>query len=259
MINTAFSRITLVTTLCLIVLTLIKARAEEVVLPLPPDDQQIIEKRLGANVVGDALPSKPIDDPTALFPFHDEAITYRFTSGKNKGKSQTETLAKVQRPGGQFVWRLQLAPSLVGYLKQTPAGDIVISAVADTGEGALVLTTPANPFLPRGMKPGETRSYSQQVSIRYLDDITDERYSGKLKTDYTYVGTFRVTVPAGVFDAILLRNKVEGKIGPAHAHGTSYNFFAPGAGLIAMILQQRVAAFWIYNVDGAGGKILTLR
>ena len=259
MIGKAFSRITQVATLCLIVLAPTTARAENVVLPLPPDDQQIIVKQLGAEVVGDAVPSKPIDDPSALFPFHHQPVTYRFTSGRNTGKSQKLALTKVQRPGGKFVWRLQLAPSLVGFLRQTPEGDIVMPAVADIGEGALVVTTPANPFLSKGMKPGETRSYSQEVSVRYLDDISDERYSGKLKSDYSYVGTFRVTVPAGTFEAILLRIRVDGRIGPAHTHAASYSFFAPGVGLVAMILQQKVTAFWIYNIDGAGGKVLTSR
>jgi hypothetical protein len=131
-------------------------------------------------------------------------------------------------------------------------------AVADTSEDALVVTTPPNPFLSRGMKPGETRTYSQQVSVRYFDDISNERYSGTLKTDYTYVGTFRVTVPWRD-GAILLRARVEGKIGPAHTRATSYSFFAPGAGLVAMILQQKITAFWIYNVNGAGGKVLVSR
>jgi hypothetical protein len=258
-IDKAFSRITLVTTLCLIILTSTKVRAEDVVLPLPPDDEQIIVKQLGAEVVGHAVPSKPIDDPLALFPLHHRPVTYRFTSGRNTGKSQTLALTKIQRPGGKFVWRLQLAPSLVGFLRQTPEGDIVMPAVADTGEGALVITTPANPFLSKGMKPGETRSFSQEVSVRYLDDISDERYSGTLKSDYTYIGTFRVTVPAGAYQAILLRAKVEGRIGPAHTHAASYSFFAPGVGLVAMILQQKVTAFWIYNIDGAGGKVLISR
>ena len=57
------------------------------------------------------------------------------------------------------------------------------------------------------MKPGETKSYSQKVSVRYVDDLEDEEYSGKLKTDYTYLGAFRVSVPAGTFDAILLRTR----------------------------------------------------
>jgi hypothetical protein len=258
-IHTAFPGGTLVATLCFIVLTSTITRAEHVVLPLPPDDRQIIIKQLGEGVVGDAVPSKPIDDPSALFPFHHKSLTYRFTSGRNTGKSQTLALTKIQRPGGKSVWRLQLAPSLVGFLRQMPEGDIVMPAVADMGEDAIVVTTPANPFLLKHFKPGETRSYSQEVSVRYLDDISNERYSGTLKSDYTYVGTFQVMVPAGMFDAILLRVKVEGKIGPAHTRAASYNFFAPGVGLIAMILQQNVTAFWIYNIDGAGGKVLISR
>ena len=35
----------------------------------------------------------------------------------------------------------------------------MVPAVTDTGEGVVVITTPANPFVLKGMKPGETRSY----------------------------------------------------------------------------------------------------
>ena len=94
------------------------------------------------------------------------------------------------------------------------------------------------------------------MSVRYLDDIDDERWSGKLQTDFTYVGTYRTKVPAGTFDAVLLRTTVDGKVGPARTHATSYSLFAPGEGLVAMILQQGVTAFWIYNVNGVGGKVL---
>jgi hypothetical protein len=257
--NKALSQFILLAALCLIFTTSTRARAEDIALPLPPDDRQIIDKQLGVGVIGGAVPSKPMDDPSLLFPFHHASVTYRFTSGRNTGKSQTLALTKLPRPGGKFVWRLQLAPSLVGFLHQTPDGDIVMPAVADIGEDAIVVTTPANPFLTKNMKPGETRSYSQEVSVRYLDDISDERYSGKLKSDYTYMGTFQVTVPAGTFEAVLLRTKVEGRIGPAHTRAASYCFFAPGVGLVAMILQQKVTAFWIYNIDGAGGKVLVSR
>lgn len=120
-----------------------------------------------------------------------------------------------------------------------------------------MVSTPDNLFIAAEMKPGETRRFVQEVSVRYLDNIDDERWSGKLRTDFTYVGTYRTKVPAGSFDAVLLRTTVDGRVGPAHTHATSYSLFAPGEGLVAMILQQRVTAFWIYNVNGVGGKVLT--
>jgi hypothetical protein len=70
----------------------------------------------------------------------------------------------VRRPGGRLAWRFRLSPSLTGFLTQTLDGDLVMPAVIDPGEGVVVVTTPANPFVPKGMQPGETRSFSQQVS-----------------------------------------------------------------------------------------------
>jgi hypothetical protein len=37
---------------------------------------------------------------------------------------------------------------------------------------------------------------------------------------------------------------------------TVLSFFAPGIGLVAMILRENITAFWIYNVNGAGPKVL---
>jgi hypothetical protein len=231
--------------------------AGDPVLPLSRADQKILVEQLGADVIGEPLPSRPIDDPDILFSFAHRRVTYRFTSGRNKGNSQTLVPTKVERPDGKFVWRVQLAPSLIGFLRQMPNGDIVMPAVEDTGAEALVVSTPPNLFISKGMKPGETRRFVQQVSVRYLDDIDDEQWAGKLQSDFTYVGTYRTKVPAGTFDAVLLRTTVDGKVGPARTRATSYSLFAPGKGLVAMILQQKVTAFWIYNVDGAGGKVLT--
>jgi hypothetical protein len=42
--------------------------------------------------------------------------------------------------------------------------------VGDTSEGVVVITPPANPLVLKGMKPGESRSYVQQVMVNALDD-----------------------------------------------------------------------------------------
>jgi hypothetical protein len=235
------------------------ARAQGVVLPLPPQDQQMITAQLGPGVVGNALPSLPIGDASTYFPLQERAPTYQVTTGRNAGNTQTLGLMKAHRPNGNVAWRFQMSPSLAGFIRQTPEGDLVMPAVNDPGEGVVVVTTPANPFVPKGMQPGETRSYSQQVSVNYLDDPTDQRYSGTLNGTYTYVGTYQVTVPAGTYQAVLFRVKCEGKVGPAHTQNTAYNFFAPGVGMVAMIMQEDVSAFWIYNIDSTAGKVLMSR
>lgn len=232
------------------------ARSQGVVLPLPMQDQQKIAALLGPGVVGIALPSQPITDPKAFFPLQPKAMTYQVMAGPNAGNTQTLGLANTRRPNGAAAWRFQLSPSLAGFLRQTAEGDIIMPALSDSGEGVVVVTTPANPFLPKGMQPGETRNYSQQVSVNYLDDPSDQKYSGSVNGSYTYVGTYQVTVPAGTFPAVLFRVKCEGNVGPAHTVNTGYNFFAPGVGMVAMILQEDVTAFWLFSIDSTTGKLL---
>jgi hypothetical protein len=37
---------------------------------------------------------------------------------------------------------------------------------------------------------------------------------------------------------------------------TGYKFFAPGIGMVAMILEEDVTAFWLFNIDSTTGKVL---
>ena len=232
------------------------ARAQGVVLPLPSSDQQRINAHLGSGVVGAALPSQPIQDVTAYFPLKTKTMTYQVTSGPNSGNLQTLGVAEARRPSGQSAWRFQLSPTLAGFIHQTPGGDLMIPSVSDIGEGVVVITTPANPFVLKGMQPGETRSYSQQVSVLALDNPADQKYSGSLNGTYTYVGTYAVTVPAGTYDAVLFRLSCNGEVGPAHTQDTAYYLFAPGTGVVAMISQEDATAFWIIHIDTSSGKVL---
>jgi hypothetical protein len=232
------------------------AGAQSVVLPLPPEDQRMIAAQLGP-VVGKALPGTAIEDVSTYFPLQEKASLYEVTAGCDTGKTQTLGLTKVRRPNGESAWRFQFSPSLAGFLRQTPEGDLVMPAVGDTGDGVVVVTTPANPFVVKGMKPGETRYYAQQVVVYALDDLADQEYSGSLNGSYTYLGAYQVIVPAGTYQAVLFRLKCEGKVGPAQTHDTAYYFFAPGRGVVAMINQEEATAFWIIHIDTTSGEVLT--
>jgi hypothetical protein len=233
------------------------ARADGVVLPLAPEDQQMISAQLGPGIVVKALPSTTIENASTYFPLHEKASIYQVTAGPNTGHRQTLGVAKVRRANGKSAWRFQFSPSLTGFIRETPEGDLIMPTVGDTSEGVVVITTPANPFVLKGMKPGESRSYVQQVVVNALDDPADQEYSGSLNGTYTYLGAYQVTVPAGTYGTVLFRLKCEGKVGPAHTHDTAYYFFAPGKGVVAMISQEDATAFWIIHIDSTSGKVLT--
>jgi hypothetical protein len=53
-----------------------------------------------------------------------------------------------------------------------------------------------------------------------------------------------------------MRENISGKIGPADTTDTAYYLFAPGVGVVAMISQEDVEAFWIIHIDTTTGKVL---
>jgi hypothetical protein len=233
------------------------AIAQGVTLQLPPQDQQNIVAQLGPGVVGTAVPSQPINDPPLYFPLQSGTHKFQVVAGRKAGTIQTLGLWQARRPGGKKrAWCFQLTPTLAGFMHETDAGDIIMPALTDSREGVVIVSIPANPFVPKGMQPGETRTYSQHVSVNYLDDPSDPRYSGTISGTYTYVGTYQTTVPAGTFPAVLFRVNCEGKVGPAHTHNIGYNLFAPGVGIVAMILEEDVTAFWLFHIDSTTGKVL---
>jgi hypothetical protein len=237
------------------------ARAQDVrgvVLPLPPEDQQMIAAQLGP-IVNKPLPSMPIDDVSVYFPLEDKQSVYRVTAGRHAGNMQTLALAKINRPNGKLAWRFEFSPSLTGFLRQTPEGDLMMPSIGDAREGVVVVTKPANPFVVKGIKPGETRSYLQKVLVNALDDPTDLEYSGTLNGTYTYLGAHQVTVPAGTYETVLFRIKAEGRIGPVHTHDSAYYFFAPHQGVVAMISQEDATAFWIIHIDTTSGRVLAAK
>src|SRR5277367_3451670 len=159
-------RTLVIVTLAIVLLASGYARPQGVVLPLPPEDQQRIAALLGPGVVGKALPSEPINDVSTYFPLTSRSLTYQITSGPQAGTSESSEIAKVRRPSGMLAWRFTLSPSLTGYVAQAMDEGLVMPAITDLKEGVVVVATPASPFVPKGMQPGETRSFSQKISVK---------------------------------------------------------------------------------------------
>jgi hypothetical protein len=65
-----------------------------------------------------------------------------------------------------------------------------------------------------------------------------------------------VKVPAGTFDAELIRWDYQGKVGPADIKQTDFRLIAPHAGMVAMIQSKHISAMLIYNDNTKLGKLL---
>lgn len=106
------------------------------------------------------------------------------------------------------------------------------------------------------MNAGDEKTMTLKVSVYDLDDPTDLEHSGTLNLTLTYVGAYKVTVPAGTFDAAALRWRYNGKVGPASVDDVQVRLVAKDVGMAAAAEKLDVAAFLIYNDNTKVGKVL---
>lgn len=124
---------------------------------------------------------------------------------------------------GTWVYEASSAGSGTAQLSLKQTG-----STQDRHEGVISRFSPAEPMLIPGLRPGEERRVKSGVSVFDLATPGRETHSGSLDVAHTYIGTYAVTVPAGKFDASLLRWNYAGKIGPASVNDVQYWFVAKG-------------------------------
>lgn len=226
------------------------------VIELLADDRAAIEKFLGKDVVGKAVPGNPIADAAKFFPFEDGAWSFRFTSGKNKGETQDQKFTKLKRDKSGATGRYESGEKDVLFLRRTDDGNISNVSEQDLNEGVVTRFSPPEPIYVSGMNPGESKKTTIGVKVYDLAHPDHLTHSGSLDLTYSYLGAYEVTVPAGSYHAALIKWDYQGKVGPAKIEDTQYRFMAEGAGVVAMIEKKNISAVLIYHDHSKYGKVL---
>jgi hypothetical protein len=222
------------------------ADASGSVIPLPSTDQQEIEKLLGKGVVGEAQPATPLGSPDSYLPPKGSSMSYHVIE---KGKTKTEAHKLEDTTDASLAPGLRYSVEKAGaaFFQKASDGSLHTIAEQDLGNNVLSRFAPGEPLIIPGLKPGESRKSTLQVSVYDLSDLKKVTHSGSLDVTYTYIGAYRVTVPAGTYDAALIRWDYTGEIGPADIKDSQYRFIAPAAGMVAMVQVRSISAMLIYN------------
>jgi hypothetical protein len=227
--------------------------------PLPEEDRQTLNEYLGSDVVGEALPTVPLVHGIEDFISVRDGIAWRMkvTAGKGEGTTQSGSERILHRPGDETRIRIDTGDGRnVLFGQVDPNGSLICYASQDNQEGVISRFTPAQPILLAGMAPGETRKFASDVSVSDLSSSDVETHHGRLNIEFTYMGVYRLRVPAGEFDAVLVKARMTGKIGPADVEDTIYRFFAKGHGFVAQVETEDVSAVLIYHEKTRIGKVL---
>ena len=102
----------------------------------------------------------------------------------------------------------------------------------------------------QGLTPGEERNIQTEMKVFELSNPDKQIHTGILDIGYRYVGAYKVTVPAGSFDAVLIKWTFNGKVGPASLNDTQYRFFAADVGMVAAIEKMKVSVCILRSSPG---------
>lgn len=211
---------------------------------------------LGPGVLGPAVAASPITDPTRLLPLRSGTWTFQVTGGPNQGMTETDTITASSQPAAGAQWQGAVGQSAVYSLGTVANGNLVSPSEQDLNQGVLTRYSPPRPILFAGMQPSLSQNLPVQVNVFDLGAPNTVTHTGSLTCTITYVGRYQITVPAGTYDADLIRWQFEGQVGPASVSDVEYRFFADGVGPVAVIDRQSVQAFLVYNNDTKYGKVL---
>lgn len=228
-------------------------------IPLPEEDRAAIEKELGKGVVGQAIPAPEVADTARYLAANPSARKFRLVSGPDAGKIERHKPTLLKREAGTTSWRYDAGGKFVYFVTAKANGDYVMTGVTDMEAGAITRYSPSEPFMLQGLAPGEERNVKLGVEVFDLSNPDDLTHEGALDVNYRYVGAYKVKVPAGSFDAILVKWTFNGKVGPASVDDTQYRFFAPDAGIVAAIEQLDVSALFIYNRHKKVARVLVAK
>jgi hypothetical protein len=225
------------------------------VIPLAPDDKKQLDSLLGPGVVGEALPSQPLQAASYYLPGKTK-ITYRVRD--EQGETTTEIHEISAAPKSESASGLQyvIGQDSRRIFEKAADGSLATVREYDLEKKVVSRFLPGEPLLIQGLQPGESRQLNVKVEVADISSPTKVDYSGNLDITYSYLGRHHVTVPGGTFDADLIKWTYAGKIGPAKIKTAQYRFLAENAGMVAMIEWRKITALLIYNDSSRHGKLL---
>ena len=225
-------------------------------IPLSDADRAQLDALLGKGVVGEALPGAPLKNPESYLPRAGRTLTYQVVTQGEKPTIETHEIAETTDAAFKPGWHYSVGDASEMYIQKDPAGTAFTSAEKDLDKKVLSRFIPGDPLVLTGLQPGQSATSNHKVEVYDLSNLNQISHSGSLDITYSHLGTFRVTVPAGTYDAALVKWSYSGKIGPANIKDSQYRFLAPNVGMVAMIQIRSISALLIYNDHTRRGRLL---
>lgn len=108
---------------------------------LSDEDRSAIDRLLGEDVLGPALPADPVGEKTTLIPLAPSTRIFRLSSGPDAGTTEADILRASAQEGSDATWQYAAGRRSIYHLRSTGDGSIVIPSERDLCSAHLSGTT----------------------------------------------------------------------------------------------------------------------
>jgi hypothetical protein len=217
-------------------------------------EHAMLEELLGPGVLGEPVAGGTLTASYA--PVREGTSTYRIVGGKGEGQSEQHIVTRLQDHPSGAEWHYEIPAKGAIVIDQAGDGSLAFVHQEDLAQKVLSRYAPPEPGLLIGMAPGDRRAFTIDVKVSDLSSPDEVAHEGTLDVTYDHLGAYRITTPAGSYDAALIKWTYKGKIGPAKVEDTQYRFFADNVGMVASVDKLDVSAFLVYQDHSKFGKLL---
>ncbi len=204
--------------------------------PMPEADQIFLDAALPGVVLGPGTDEQataawlPLERRTQLF----EMVGWDMPPMSLVTEPTTRAMGEPvgSTNGG---WLLSANGNFFGHLRKADNGTIAEPTLVSHDLGLIVRLNPPEPILIPELKAGEDRSMSIRVRMYDLHEPVVMALSGTRNITFTDMGMWRIKVPAGTFNARLVRTKGTNTVAGETFESLRYLFYARGEGLVAIV------------------------
>lgn len=231
--------------------------AAELELVTVPTKQQVHD---ALSVFGDDFLVKEIDaieisSPASWVGRAEGEYYFRYVSGDDHGKTEQVELHRPHPDQPALAWSRHIGDALIEEIEVTDGQGIRIHTETDMVHGYRVELHPGI-SIPNGITLGDSWSAQNTLQVYELDKPNEIAYTGSMNAERLYVGAYRIRVPAGEFDTVLLSEHYTLKIGPLKMDDSRYVFYAKGVGVVAEIEGIRASAVIVFRMKENSAKVL---
>jgi hypothetical protein len=242
--------------ICASVFAVVPSRADAQVVSPNLSGEELLQV-LGSGVVGGPETAPPFRDLSRIARWESGEWRYRITSGPRSGQTEVESLALINATARGETWKRTIGQESTLFIREVSGSGLVLPSQVTHAYEALVYFEPPLSYLIVGLQPGETRTFDGRMDVYSAKNPAVRWYTGRIRATTVYTGVYRITTPAGVFHAALIKTEYHIDIfAVVSVKDTLYTFYAEGVGKVAEAEHRRIAAMGLFNSDTKVGKVL---